>query len=82
MITANQMNDKDAQAFRDLRILLGWVENGTNQTVEISQDDATKSWCVTVKSGKYTSTHNGESLQDVLTDASETETEREITWNI
>ena len=48
-----------------LRALCGYVENGTDSTVKIYQDDATKNWCVMVgKRGYY-----NDSFESVLDDA-------------
>lgn len=38
----------DARKFRAIRELLGYVEDGSSVAVAISQDDATRSWCVSV----------------------------------
>ena len=43
------MTDKDkAQAYDNLRKALGYVQNGTDTSVRICQDDATRSFVVRV----------------------------------
>lgn len=61
----SEKRDRALNACRDLRKCLGYVENGTDQTVVISQDDATGSWVV--KAGK--TSHYGESLENALSEA-------------
>jgi len=55
----------DAERWTILRALLGYVEDGSHDTVTISQDDATKTWAVRV--GKYT--YCADSLDQALTNA-------------
>lgn len=43
-------NAIDAQQFRNLRVCLGYIENGSEAKVSISQDDAAKYWTVSVQS--------------------------------
>lgn len=38
--------ERDAESFRKLRECCGFVENGSEQTVRIFQDDATRGWIV------------------------------------
>lgn len=38
--------ERDAESFRKLRECCGYVENGSEQTVRLFQDDATRSWIV------------------------------------
>lgn len=38
--------ERDAESFRKLRECCGFVENGSEQTVRLFQDDATRSWIV------------------------------------
>lgn len=50
------MNDQLlARTMAKLRDLCGYVENGTSGWVTLSQDDATKDWCVTVGCGGFQS---------------------------
>lgn len=39
--------------WRELRELLGYVQDGSHTTVSIGQDDATYDWCVTVGKKTY-----------------------------
>lgn len=59
----------DTELLDALRNLCGFVENGTSDVVIISQDDATKDWCVTV--GRMTAytrskTYYGKTLREAL----------------
>lgn len=38
---------KDAELLNSLRMMCGHVENGSDMPVSISQDDATRDWCLT-----------------------------------
>jgi hypothetical protein len=48
-----QALEKDAERYRWLREQCGYVEDGSNETVGIFQDDATKCWHVRVGSKHY-----------------------------
>lgn len=49
-----ETDERDAGTMRKLRRLCGYVENSSDTTVRISQDDATHSWFVTVgREGKF-----------------------------
>lgn len=50
MVTAN---DSKARTFSELRDILGYVENGTDVSVRIYQDDATRTWHVHVGQKGY-----------------------------
>lgn len=52
-------NDERMKA---LRRLCGYVENGSDTTVKIYQDDATRSWCVDVGRRWY----HGPTMLDAL----------------
>lgn len=43
----------DAQALRNLRDALGYIQNGSSQPVTICQDDATGEWGVTCGHERY-----------------------------
>jgi len=45
--------EKDAALLKGLRGLCGYVENGSNETVSIFQDDATRDWVVRVDNRRY-----------------------------
>ena len=49
-----QIQDKEQQYFEDLRHLCGYIEDGTDTSITIGQDDATKEWPLWVKGGKDT----------------------------
>lgn len=57
------------QILDGLRHLCGYVENGTDCTVKIYQDDATKTWHVVV--GKSTNWFDGDSMSQALRKAIE-----------
>lgn len=42
---------RTADAMVRLRELCGFVENGTGRAVTVSQDDASKEWCVSLAHG-------------------------------
>lgn len=50
--TAELERDKMQQYFDDLRDLCGYIENGTDTSITIGQDDATKDWFLRIKGGK------------------------------
>jgi hypothetical protein len=55
----------EAQAFRDLHACCGFVANGSDTTVKISQDDATGTFVVYVGNRRYW----GETLAETLAKA-------------
>ncbi len=40
--------ERDADSFRKLRECCGFVENGSQEPLTISQDDATRGWCIRI----------------------------------
>lgn len=67
MLDAIRRDMKDAARWRTLRALAGYVENGTDETITLGQDDATKEWFMRIgnKTGR---TYYG-ALDFVLTSA-------------
>jgi hypothetical protein len=65
------MDTKDKAVLLDgIRVLCGYVENGTDSVVKIFQDDATKGWCVRVGKRDY----HGASFESVIAEAVEDNT--------
>ena len=60
---------KSVQALKSLRNLMGYVQNGSEETVSLFQDDATKDFMLRV--GKKT--YWGNSLENVIDKAFEAE---------
>lgn len=46
----NERLRKDAERFKRIRELCGYVEDGSSQSLTITQDDATRTWII--KGGK------------------------------
>jgi hypothetical protein len=61
-----------AYVLEALRKCLGYVENGTATSVTISQDDATKTYCVYVGKNKY----HGDTLTEALVIAGAAESQQ------
>ena len=49
-----QLQDKEEQYFDDPRHLCGHIEDGTDTSITIAQDDATKEWVLRIHGGKET----------------------------
>jgi hypothetical protein len=65
------MNAKDkAVLLEGIRVLCGYVENGTDSVVKIFQDDATKCWRVRVGNREY----HGASFESAIAEAVEDNT--------
>lgn len=47
---SNKLTNPDTPFHERLRILCGYVENGTDTVVKVFQDDATGEWCVRIGS--------------------------------
>ncbi len=56
------------QITTNLKICLGYVENGTSASVSISQDDSTKEFIVTVGNKLYFGTSLNIALMEAATD--------------
>lgn len=56
---------RDAELLRKLRKLMGYVQDGSHITVELYQDDATYTYCITV--GKVT--YYGDSFEQAINTA-------------
>lgn len=62
---------KDAARWRLLRALLGYVGDGSHQSVDIGQDDATRGWVLRVgTSTRNMRSYYGDSIDSVLSQAS------------
>src|SRR5690606_28780561 len=48
ILAAIKRNMADAARWRTLRALMGYVENGTDETITLSQVDATKEWSLRI----------------------------------
>jgi len=66
-------DERDAKAFRDLRKLMGYIENSSETTVKLSQDDATGSYFTTVGKKYY----YGQSLYHAIDQAISAHTKKE-----
>lgn len=58
----------EANMLRGIRLLMGYVENGTSETVSLGQDDATKSFFVRVGKRHYHSSSFSGALEEAMKD--------------
>ena len=69
LLTARQL----AQDMKCLRKLMGYVENGSDQTVELFQDDATRDFFVKTGAYRKENSYWGHSLHEAIQKAFEAE---------
>lgn len=63
------MRNKEAPFAERLRVLCGYVENGTDGSVGVFQDDATRTWVVVVdKNKRYYGTSMNEAFEEAFQD--------------
>lgn len=62
---------KKAKAFDDLRRLCGYVENGSDQSIRVGQDDAARDWCLRVGPDGKHKLYTASSLEAVLDEAAQ-----------
>lgn len=67
-----------AELFDSIRFLCGYVENGTDSTVSIGQDDATRDWVVRVGKRRYHATGFVMALREAIADNTTIEEREEI----
>lgn len=63
---------RNSRTYKQLRELCGHVQDGSAQTVKVSQDDATRTWHVTV-GDRNPRTYHGDSLPEAIHNAAEKE---------
>lgn len=60
---------EDAARWRKFRNVVGYVENGSDASVTLFQDDATKSWHLRVNNSTYSRKEFHGTLDEVLNEA-------------
>lgn len=65
MLTSQTQEKADALNFKMLRAFMGYIENGSAQTIKLFQDDATREYFLKIGLDCFT----GASLQDCINKA-------------